>query len=128
MAINMKGPTMAVSTKWSEQGVKWFAYVEPHKLGDEGRKRDGAAERLTRQPDEVLRDPDEVAGWILRRSIEFAKDADADGRRLQGLVTDNSRVNASTASQGHSTYASVRLSLTDVVDLCVEAVPADSRP
>lgn len=113
-----------MSTKWTELGLKWHAYAEPHQLVDPGRKLDGAADRVNRSPDAVLHTPDEVADWIARHTVLLAKDADADGRRLQGLMADTIRLNASTAARGLSTYASVRLSLTDVVDLCVEAVPS----
>jgi hypothetical protein len=117
---------VAVSTRWSELGLHWFAYAEPHRLDDDGRKRAGSAERVSGEPDEVLLTPRDVADWIASTTVRLAKDADADGRRLQGLMVDSTRLNASIAARGQSTYASVRLSLTDVVDLCVEAVP--SRP
>lgn len=118
---------MAVSSQWSELGLRWFAYAEPHRLADGGRKLAGSAERIGRAPDDVLLTPQAVADWIARATARLAKDADPDGRRLQGLMVDSTRLNASIAARGRSTYASVRLSLTDVVDLCAEAVPSGPR-
>ena len=102
----------------------WHAYTERHTLTDAGRKSDGRDARLERNPDEVITDPEQVAAWVSAQRALLGKSADDDGRRWNGLTSDQASINRSLARKGKSVYASVRLTTTEVMDICVEAVPA----
>lgn len=98
----------------------WHGYVEHHTINADGRKKDGAELRLHAEPEEVLRSPEEVADWIVRRSAELAKGADEDGRRKNGLMIQHSQAYRGAAARGGSAYATVHVSRTEVIDVCAE--------
>lgn len=102
----------------------WHAYTERHTLTDTERKAEGRETRLSRTPDEVIHDPEQVAAWVSTQIGLLGKSADDDGRRWNSLTGDHASINRSLARKGKSVYASVRLTTTEVVDICVEAVPA----
>jgi hypothetical protein len=126
---------MGVCTRWwdTRSGQRtdslsamtlWHAYTERHTLTDSNRKAEGRDARLGRTPDEVIHDPEQVAAWVSAKLAMLGRAADDDGRRWNALTTDQASINRSLARKGKSVYASVRLTTTEVVDICVESVPA----
>ncbi|HEX3650219.1 MAG TPA: hypothetical protein VHV49_17460 [Pseudonocardiaceae bacterium] len=67
-----------------------------------------------------LTTPDEVAQWITAQAVLQTKQADDAARQRNSLIGDRSSVNRSVAAKGGSVYASLHLSGSRMVDLCVE--------
>jgi hypothetical protein len=104
---------------------RWLGYVEEHDIADDDRRGEGRAQRLTRPPEAVLTTPDEVAAWVSAQIAHHGGRADHDARQRNSLIGDRSSVNRSVAAKGGSVYASLHLSGSLMVDLCVEIQASD---
>lgn len=126
----MPSDIFGLSGAWRDDGKHWHAYCEHN--ADPSERSVDRMHRIRRDPDAVLRSPDEVAEWIERRILELGARtsvmAPADKAWVEiGDADDLAHLfgeHVVIASHGDSIY-------TDVfhprarIELYIEAVTAD---
>lgn len=118
---------MTMTATTSAPAMYWYAYVERRAVRDGGTQADRRDERLTREPVAILATPDGAVDWLTSQIGSHLREADQDGQMWNSLsgVGERGAMLQRRTAQGKSAYASVRIDSGNVVDLCVEAVPAD---
>jgi hypothetical protein len=121
-------PRGTTEPRWKRYGMHWHLFLRRHDLGDKARSAGLTAERYRSEaPDQVCYSPPEVLEWQrdrIREALEGATADWADGRRqgLDDLTGEWARRLRAQLDKGLSSFQSVRVSDTDIVDVAAYAI------